>query len=765
MTAPGHASNANDCTAWPAGGDEQVLNPELSESENTGYSNLELEELRANVLHLVRWVLAGFAVVLLFSLVLPNGRALDAQYRTHILAVIAAIGFIAWSTSGLRSRFGVKWAALFLLSGLWVTMLSALPIDGFESVVFWFSLLVPLSGSLLGLPAMAATTTAVCITLISVAGPLAAAPPDLALGAGTFTLMLGLVSWLSTRPTYTALGWSWSNYRRSVQVTEQLRDRQLELNQALDRLRKANEHLEFVNRELARAREAAEEARNLKAQFAANVSHELRTPLNHIIGFAEVITTAPEVYGRPLPKAYREDVEAIYRSAKHLSRLIDDVLDLSQIDAARMGLVKEKVELAEIVHEAVGVVSGIYRGKRLDLRIEMPDTPIQLYVDRTRIRQIIINLLTNAARFTHQGGTTISCRIEDSQALVSVSDTGIGIAEQDLPKVFEEFRQLDGSIARRQEGSGLGLAICRRFVELHGGSIWVTSKVGVGSTFTFSLPLYSEESARRSSIPSRIIPRGFSSAARAEKTIGVIAEDPAFPRILQRYLDGCRVVTIADRQRGLDGNKRDLDAVVLTADSAAEAWRQLTAIQSQIGSIPAFACSVPKRRKLHGERSFAGRLVKPIDRSTLKAELERFGEHVRTILVIDDDPDTLRLLSRLIRSISRRYKVFTANSGQEGLSVMRIVRPDLLLLDLVMPEMDGHDVLQRIRRERRLRHIPIIAVTGRDDPEEAIVADAIVVARGGGLAAGEILPCLNASLNALLNLPGSERQPEEVRSG
>src|SRR5581483_2122963 len=225
--------------------------------------------------------------------------------------------------------------------------------------------------------------------------------------------------------------------------------------------------------------------RRIKAEFAANISHELRTPLNLIIGFSEILMSVPHgAGGRELSPSSRADVDVIYRNAKHLSNLIDDVLDLSQIDVGRMGLTKERADLRGIAAEAVTAIARLYEVRDLTLANEVPSDLPPVYVDRTRIRQVLINLLNNAARLTPSGGTTIRARVEENSVVVVVADTGVGIAPEDIPKVFEEFRQLDGTTRRAHDGSGLGLAICRRFVEMHGVAIWAESRPGTGTSFS-----------------------------------------------------------------------------------------------------------------------------------------------------------------------------------------------------------------------------------------------------------------------------------------
>lgn len=719
----------------------------------------DLDELRSEVFRLALWAALGLALILFWTLVVPHGTADPVADRIFVLALVFAIAGVVWVAAESRAHASLALRSSFLVAGLGLILTAAFFAQRDERLAYWFSLLVILSGSLLGGRAIVLAAGFACAVLAVATGSAGILSFSYAFTAALFTVFIATVSWLIAKPTYTALEWSRTSYRQALEKTEQLRDQQVELMRTSEKLKRANDRLEQVNRELARAREAAEEARRLKAQFAANVSHELRTPLNHIVGFADLMMTAPETYGVPLPRGYQEDIEAIHRSARHLSRLIDDVLDLSQVDAGRMGLAKEKADLAEIVHEAVGTVSGLFVSRGLSLGEELAVDLPPVYVDRTRIRQVIINLLGNAARFTPQGGATVSARVEGSDVLVNVTDTGLGITEGDRVKVFEEFRQLDGSTSRRQEGSGLGLAICKRFIDLHGGSIWVESTPGQGSSFCFTLPVSGSHSTLAFSQggPGRL---GRSSGeAMSERTLAVVASDPAFPKLLQRYLDGFHVLSAANagelRQMLLE---QSAEAMVIASGSADEGRQQLGELRAVVGDIPVAICPLPRRRGALQQSGFAGRLVKPVSRDQLLRRLRALGGQVHTVLVVDDDPDTLRLLARMLSARPLRCRVEVASGGEEALAMLPRVRPDVVLLDLAMPDLDGYGVVRRMR-EGAGADIPVIAVTGRDDPEEAMIVDALLLTRGDGLAAGELIPCLGASLNALLALPSSGRAP------
>ena len=253
-------------------------------------------------------------------------------------------------------------------------------------------------------------------------------------------------------------------------------------------LQEYQERLRDTNKKLEIAFEQAEESRQAKARFAANVSHELRTPINLIVGFSEVMIHAPEVYDRPLPASYRDDIHAVYRNARHLQNLINDVLDISQLEARHLAIVKEKGDLGECVRQSANMVAELIAKKGLDFELDIPSDLPEQWFDPLRIRQILLNLLVNAARFTRDGAISIEIAVNENEVITSVIDTGIGLTQSDIKHVFEEFYQVDGSDVYDERGSGLGLTLSRELIRLHGGVMNVSSAgvPGQGSRFSFT---------------------------------------------------------------------------------------------------------------------------------------------------------------------------------------------------------------------------------------------------------------------------------------
>ena len=296
-------------------------------------------------------------------------------------------------------------------------------------------------------------------------------------------------SWLSARSLNTAISWLWTQYARALSQEKLANERRGELRRAFAALEEATRRLERANGELIVARRDADRARSLEEQFVANVSHELRTPLNLVVGFAEMMYLEPDGYdGVTWSPELLGDVGSIYRAGRHLQSLVDDILDLSRIDAAQLPLVRQPTDLGAVVIEAMETVTPLFDQRGLTHATRLPDARPEVLLDRTRIRQVMLNLLSNALRFTDQGGIEVSVSCDDRAMRVTVRDTGGGISEDQLERVFERFQQSDAGLSRRG-GAGLGLTISRQFVELHGGRMWAESSPGRGTAVHFGLPL------------------------------------------------------------------------------------------------------------------------------------------------------------------------------------------------------------------------------------------------------------------------------------
>jgi len=574
---------------------------------------------------------------------------------------------------------------------------------------------------------------------------------------------LGALGWAGTQPLLGLALWASHYLEQAAEKLREAREQQAELKQIQEDLILANRELARLSAGLKAAHQAAEEARQAKEQFVANVSHELRTPLNMIIGFSDMIMQAPRIYGDGLPPALLADVAAIRRNSQHLVKLVDDVLDLSQIEAGRMALSKEWTTIREIMNEAVLAVRSFFESKGLALDAETALDMPPIFCDITRIRQVLLNLLSNAGRFTERGGVRVRAWSADDEVLVSVSDTGPGIAPKDQAKIFEPFSQLDGSIRRRHGGSGLGLSISRQFVEMHGGRIWLESQEGVGTTITFSLPTrfapptrldtedarrwfspYSEYGYRLRTRPSKAPLPG------AGPRFVLLEKEPAMERLLRRYLGEVEITVVRDNSKVLEElNRSPAKALVVNGLPSQEFTSTLGGLADLPFGVPTIACWVPGEEEAVRRLGVTRYLVKPISRETLLGAVEALGEHVRTVLLVDDEPDVLHLFGRMLSNAERDYHVLRARNGRQALNLLRERRPDVMLLDLIMPGMDGTQVLEEKNHDPAIRDIPTVVITSRDPAGEPILSNMLTVTRGGGLSGRDLLACIQAISEAL----------------
>ncbi|MCL6429426.1 MAG: response regulator, partial [Anaerolineae bacterium] len=546
----------------------------------------------------------------------------------------------------------------------------------------------------------------------------------------------------------------WRSYVRTQQLLDEAREQRVELKQTQEDLAQANAQLTLLSRRLSAMYQVAEEARRAKEEFVANVSHELRTPLNMIIGFSEMITDAPETYGVALPPALLADVEVIVRNSRHLASLVDDVLDLSQIEAGQMVLNKEPTGLLQVIDEAVIAVRPLFEAKGLSLEVECAGHVPLVLCDRTRIRQVVLNLLSNAGRFTDKGGVLVRVRSEEDVVVVSVADTGPGIAPQHRERIFAPFQQAEASTHRRYGGRGLGLAISRRFVEMHGGRMWLESEPGRGSTFYFSLP--TRESLPPIDSPVRWLspyhqenPRTRRSRSpRPESIRRIVVLEPGnvLSRLLGRYLEGTQIVRVATIEEAMEELARLPAQALLINDPAVE---RAVRFFSEHGSglpfgTPAIACWAPGEDDAAARLGVVAYLVKPVSREALTRALDALGDEVRTVLLVDDDAEALQLYGRMLASTGRSYNLLRASNGQRALALLRERKPDAVLLDLVMPGLDGYAVLREKRDDPAIKDIPVIAITAVDPVRESLISGSLVLLRHGGLRVRDLIASIEA---------------------
>lgn len=687
--------------------------------------------------HLFVWLPLPTALLALYAYLLVS-RVDGVQPALLGWATLAVIGtaLLAHRLAGrhLRSAILVYLAGLALAATLLVWLYFS-----HGPLIALIAMLLLLTMNLLGLAG--ALPLALWLTGVTLAGGQGRPATDLLAPLGSLWLTL-LVAWLSNRNLILALAWAWNSYDQAHALTDQARRHRAELAQALKELDNAYYRLERFSVQLAYARTAAEEAKRAKQQFVANVSHELRTPLNIIIGFSEAIALSPESYGvHAVPRPFMGDVNRIYRSAQHLKNLIDDVLDLSKIDAQHLPLFLERAEPAALSAEVVDLIAPLAAQKGIALHVEVEPHLPPVLLDRLRVRQVLLNLLSNALRFTQAGSIHLRLARVGDAVQVDVADTGPGIPPENRSLVFEEFYQVDAQLAKQYDGTGLGLALSRRFVELHGGRMWVESEVGQGSCFSFTLPSAPPQS-RGLAGPAAGPLLSSQQEARHGPVVLALTGEPMGAHFLKRHLQHFQVRHVQEADLA-EAVATFLPRAVVCSDAAGG----LPALP-----VPLITCPLPSTRHVARQLGVDRYLVKPIAREQIHAILADYGADVRHVLVVDDDPQLCELLARMVRAAPQPYSIETACGGQEGLERMRARRPDLVLLDLLMPGIDGLEVLQAMRGDPALQAIRVVMVTAQDLPDADLPWAAhseIRLSVPEGLRLSQALRCLQALLDAM----------------
>lgn len=458
----------------------------------------------------------------------------------------------------------------------------------------------------------------------------------------------------------------------------------------------------------AEGRRLAEEANRLKTRFLSTVSHELRTPLNIIVGLSKLILDEQAQGANPSP----QDLEHIYANAQHLSYLIRDVLDLASSDAGQLRLTCERLDLVEVVQAIVPTGEQLARDKGLNWRVQMPSSALPVWGDRTRLRQVVLNFISNAVKFTPQGLVTLAIEANAERMTVSVSDTGLGIPPHERLDIFDEFHQSERTASRGYGGLGLGLAISKHLIEMHGGEIGVRSSgvEGEGATFYFSLPVMGAQpvTTELAALPS-------------SQVVLVLTDQPELGEQIRAYLqeEGFPVIThiIAPQADWLAQVRQAAPAAVLVDRRLAteRTWE----IVQRLKQDPAMQ-DMPILFYTLAPENNTGSLLE-LDYRTKPLELHQLAhvlkpstqDQPKRILIVDDDPYVLDLHTRLVKQQLPDCEVFQAHHGREALAMLEQAHPDLILLDLMMPELDGFGVLEALQSCESTRDIPVIVLTAR----------------------------------------------------
>ena len=488
-------------------------------------------------------------------------------------------------------------------------------------------------------------------------------------------------------------------------------------------LTRANAELERRHQELQVLMEAAESANQAKSQFLANMSHELRTPMNAIIGYSEMLTEEAEDLGQ---EDFIPDLQKINAAGKHLLALINDILDLSKIEAGKMDLYLETFEIQGMVRDVATTMQPLVNKNANRLEIDIAAEAGSMHADLTKVRQTLFNLLSNACKFTREGVIDLHIRREQVEARdwleFRVRDSGIGMSPEQARKVFEAFTQADASTTRKYGGTGLGLTITRKFCELMGGSIHVESELGKGTTFIVRLPAVVADERKpqpKAETPAKRAAPAANGGGSAGSVL-VIDDDPVVQDLMKSFLikEGYQVTVASGGAEGLEA-ARAAAPDVITLDVAMpkmDGWSVLSALKAdpKLAEIPVIMLTMVDNKSMGYALGAAEYMTKPIQRERLVNILRKYSRlrDSRPVLIVEDDPDTRTILKNTLERDGWRVEV--AENGRVALERVARGLPGLVLLDLMMPEMDGFTFIGEFHRIADARAVPIIVLTAKD---------------------------------------------------
>jgi len=497
---------------------------------------------------------------------------------------------------------------------------------------------------------------------------------------------------------------------------EELQSQAEELQSQTEELQSQSGELQEQNIELQAQREQVEQANRLKSEFLSNMSHELRTPLNSILALSRVLIMQASDRLSAEEGNYLEIVE---RNGKTLLSLINDILDISKIEAGKMDISTEQFSLSSTIQGITERFEVIAKEKGIVIEQNIPDD-IEIDNDQGKVDQVLQNLINNAVKFTEHGKVTISARTDDCNVFIDVTDTGVGVAEKELPFIFDEFRQVDGTSSRQFEGTGLGLAIVKRFTEMLGGNISVASKLGEGTTFSLTLPIKWQGSAETTQLLT--LTRQAKQPPRQE-TILVVDDEPDITEMIAGYLSnegyGTLIATSGREALELAKTHHPLAITLDVMMPEMDGWEVLQKLKEnpETVDIGVVIVSISDNRETGFALGAIGHIAKPVDKEVLISEIRKVGEFkALSIMIVDDDKFDRQQVAQTVQE--NGMKAIQIEGGKQCIELVEKQLPDVLVLDLMMPDMDGFTVLEKLRSDPKTAKLPVIVVTAKNLSKE-----------------------------------------------
>lgn len=494
--------------------------------------------------------------------------------------------------------------------------------------------------------------------------------------------------------------------------TVELEDQTFEVKKQSEKLHESSIELQSQNIELEKQRIEVEEANKLKSEFLSNMSHELRTPLNSIMALSSVLVSDSQ---DRLSKEEQNYLKIIERNGKRLLSLINDILDLSKIEAGKMDIIPEHFSLSYLINLVVENIQTLANQKGLIINTDIPDNIQTIESDEMRLHQVLLNIISNAVKFTSDGEINIFVKEIVNNTIISISDTGIGITDDALPYIFDEFRQVDGTSSRQYEGTGLGLAIANKIIIVLGGSITVNSKINIGTTFTITIP-QQWKGPKKTRLKSSIVP--VAKAEKQNKTILIVDDNPDIVERISSHLKSAGYNThgVTKGEDAIEYARKHkphaitLDIIMPEIDG----WEVLQTLKKDTTTtnIPIIIVSVSAEKDTGIALGAIGHITKPIHQNRLLSEIEKADKLAKTVMIVDDNEPDMKIMADIIEN--NNISALRISSGKECLNVLKKFIPSVLVLDLFMPEVNGFEVLNNVRNNPITRHIPIIIVTAKD---------------------------------------------------